>query len=91
MPNKDPKIATTNISFIGDSVHKTLSAHQDVVSAIWDLCSGMLDATIKVHVFPRTTDNEKLTWNLIISSPIGRRNITANQRRPGNPIQFANE
>jgi len=87
----EPTIATSTLTFVGDSVHRTLGAHRDVVKAIWRLCFELTDSIIEVRVFPRETDAIPLHWNISISSPLGHRSIVATQRRPGAKVTFSRE
>lgn len=91
MKTLEAKSAVTTISFIGEAVHKTLGDNPEMIAAIWGLCTGMLDATIKVHIFPRLSDKDTLVWALDISSPIGRRSVAATQRNPAGSVYFTNQ
>ena len=91
MKRLEPTTTTTTVAFFGDAVHKTIANNPDMLNAVWKLCSGMLDATIKVHVNPRITDSEPVVWGLDISSPTGRRSIAATQRRTAGNVIFTNQ
>lgn len=88
MSNKIPTIATTNITFIGTGVHEALKAHDDVVRAIWEFCSGVVDGKITVQTSRRFADSDPLEWDVTITSPLGRKTMAAVQRVPYGSIRF---
>jgi len=79
------------ISFYGDDVRKTLTDNYDVVRAIWAACATLIDATIKIHVFPRVVDSQPLEWSMNISSPVGRKTVTVTQRVPAGGVLFTDK
>lgn len=91
MRTLEAKSAVTTVAFLGDAVHQILGNNPEMLAAVWSLCTGMLDATIKCHVFPRLSDMEALVWSLDISSPIGRRSVAVTQRKAAGQVSFTNQ
>ena len=85
-----PKTTSIVVAFHGDDVHKIIDAHYDVVRKVWEVTTGLVDASVKVHISPRITDSEPLHWVMDIASPTGRRTLNITQRRPAGPVIFAN-
>lgn len=82
---------TTSISFQGDDVHAVLEDNPLMHQAIWGAVASMRDANITVHTAPRVRPAARLEWQMIISSPQGRRSVLAIQRRPSSSVEFRND
>ena len=88
MSNKD--FMRTSISFHGDNIEATLEANPLVYRAVWDACSEIPNASIRVDAHPCFDDNP-LEWSMTIASPTGRRTLTITQKSPIGSVRFAHQ
>lgn len=82
MSNKDLMNTTgVTVTYTGDNVRELVKRHTRLVSAIWEACTGLIDATVVVYVSDRQNEAERLEWPMIVTSLAGRRSLVVSQRR----------
>lgn len=83
--------ALTTITYRGHQIHKTLAAHADVVQATGSYCSGLVDASIRIHAEVDPDNTWPLSWNLVVASPAGRTSMTISQHAFGAKVSFTSQ
>lgn len=71
---------TTEVSFHGNDVIKTLEENYLMYDGVWKLAKDQLNAHVKVHVSQREPDDGPIEWSVSVTSPTGRQTLSLSQR-----------
>ena len=79
---------STQVSFHGKDLLNTIEKNKLVYDAVWKVAKEHLNATITVHVSPRTEGYGSTEWSMSVASPTGRKTFRVFQHTPNSSVSF---